>query len=50
MKKFMAMMLGLGLVLGTASVAFGDDAPAKKEKETKKKVKKAKKTAEAEKK
>lgn len=46
MKKFMTMMLGLSLVLGGATVVFGQDAPApaKKEKKAKKaKTKKEKK-------
>ena len=37
MKKFMTMMLGLSLVLGSVSLAFGEDA-----KDTTKKVKKVK--------
>ncbi len=40
MKKLVTMMLGLGLILGTASFAFADDAA----KDTTKKEKKAKKT------
>ncbi len=48
MKKFMTMMLGLSLVLGGATVAFGQETPTpakdKKEKKAKKaKTKKAKK-------
>ena len=45
MKKLVTLMLGLGLILGSVSVAFGDDAPPKKEKKAK--TKKAKKTKEA---
>jgi hypothetical protein len=45
MKKLTTLMLGLGLMLGSASFVFAEDAPAKdntkKEKKTKKtKVKK----------
>jgi hypothetical protein len=47
MKKLVTLMLGLGLVLGTVSFAFADDAaPAKEKKVKKAKVKKAKKTTE----
>ena len=49
MKKFMSMMLGLSLVLGCASLAFGEDAAkdtTKKEKKAKSKSTKAKKTTE----
>jgi hypothetical protein len=48
MKKFLSMMLGLGLVLGAASMAFADDTSkdtTKKEKKAKKS--KAKKTTDA---
>jgi hypothetical protein len=41
MKKIVTMMLGLGLILGSASFAFAEDAPAK---DNTKKEKKAKKT------
>jgi hypothetical protein len=44
MKKFMTMMLGLSLVIGTATFAFGaDDTKDKDKKETKKKGGKKKK-------
>ncbi|MBS1872255.1 MAG: hypothetical protein JSU00_03505 [Acidobacteria bacterium] len=46
MKKFMTMMLGLSLVLGAASVAFGEDAKDTTKKEKKAKKAKAKKTTE----
>ncbi len=48
MKKLMTMMLGLSLVLGAASLAFGQEtapAPEKKAKKAKK-TKKEKKTEE----
>ena len=46
MKKIMSLMLGLGLVLGVASVSFAQDTTAttKKEKKVKKSKKKADKT------
>lgn len=37
MKKFMSIMLGLGLILGTVSVTFGKDDVTKFEKKKKKK-------------
>lgn len=37
MKKFMSLMLGLSLVLGTAAVSFADDAKDTTKKEKKKK-------------
>jgi hypothetical protein len=46
MKKFMTMMLGLSLVLGTASVAFSQEQPAPKKEKKVKKSKKEKKEAE----
>ena len=46
MKKFMTIMLGLSFVLGTAAVAFGDDAKDTTKKEKKAKKAKAKKTTE----
>ena len=36
MKKFMTMMLGLSLVVGSATVVFGADDKDKDKKETKK--------------
>jgi len=41
MKKIMSVMLGLSLVLGAASVAFGQDKAETTTKKTKKKKKKA---------
>ena len=41
MKKIMSVMLGLSLVLGAASVAFGQDKTDTTTKKTKKKKKKA---------
>jgi len=41
MKKIMSVMLGLSLVLGAASVAFGQDKSEATTKKTKKKKKKA---------
>jgi hypothetical protein len=41
MKKIMSVMLGLSLVLGAASVAFGQDKSDTTTKKTKKKKKKA---------
>jgi len=43
MKKIMSLMLGLSLILGTASFAFGQDAPKTDKKEGKKKGGKKKK-------
>ncbi len=37
MKKLMTLMLGLSLAMGCVAVSFADDAPAKKEKKSKKK-------------
>ncbi|MBI4877157.1 MAG: hypothetical protein HY822_21190 [Acidobacteria bacterium] len=45
MKKLMSILLGLSLVIGTASMVFGQEKKEEK-KETKKKGKKTKKTAE----
>jgi hypothetical protein len=39
MKKFMAVMLGLSLVIGSATVAFADTPAAADKKESKKKKK-----------
>jgi hypothetical protein len=44
MKKFLSMMLGLSLVLGAASMAFGEETKDTTKKEKTKKSKKAKKT------
>jgi len=41
MKKIMSVMLGLSLVLGAATVAFGQDKTDTTAKKTKKKKKKA---------
>ncbi len=48
MKKFMSVLLGLALVIGTASVTFAQEE--KKETKKEKKKKKGKKTKEEEKK
>lgn len=40
MKKFASMLLGLSLILGTASVTFGQDKMEKKEEKKDKKKKK----------
>jgi len=42
MKKFMSIMLGLSLVLGAATVAFGQDKKEDTKKTDKKKTKKKK--------
>jgi hypothetical protein len=44
MKKLMTLMLGLGLVLGTTSFAFGEDTSTTTKTTKTKKAKKAKKT------
>ena len=46
MKKLMTLMLGLSLVMGCVSVAFGADEPAKTEKKKKSKKKGGKKKTE----
>jgi hypothetical protein len=46
MKKLMSILLGLSLVIGTASVAFCAEEKKEEKKEAKKKGKKAKKTEE----
>ena len=47
MKNFMSIMLGLSLVLGSASIGFAEDTKDAPKKESKKKAKKgAKKAAE----
>lgn len=45
-KKLMSILLGLSLVIGTASVAFSADPPAEQKTEKKKKSKKSKKEGE----
>jgi hypothetical protein len=35
MKKLMSVLLGLSLVIGSASIAFGDDSPKKEKKQKK---------------
>lgn len=46
MKKFLSMMIGLGLVLGATSMAFGQETKDTTKKEKKAKKSKAKKTTE----
>lgn len=46
MKKLMSILLGLSLVIGTATVAFSQAGKDEPKKEAKKKGKKAKKTGE----
>jgi hypothetical protein len=43
MKKLLSMMVGLGLILGTATLTFGADDKKEDKKEGKKKGKKKKK-------
>ncbi len=50
MKKLMSILLGLSLVIGTATVAFAADEKKEEKKESKKKGKKAKKENKEEKK
>ena len=48
MKKFMSILLGMSLVLGTAAISFADDKPMPEKKMKKKGKKKADKPAPAE--
>lgn len=50
MKKLMSILLGLSLVIGTATVAFAAEEKKEEKKEAKKKGKKAKKENKEEKK